>query len=397
MKADGHRPRQGDRRRLARRDRQARRRDRVRVRSSGSPATPTSTTWPAATSSPRSAGPGDAIQLQADNPDIQFVMPEQGCIIWADNMVIPVGAPNPDAAYEFMNYVYDPQEPGADRRLQQLHDAGRRRPGDLREDGSGAGQEPADLPDRAVPEELLDRSRSRRDCRRPRSRRPSKRCARAADAAMRAWAQKQGDSLLPPAARPALAGRLLRRPDGVHVRDLPVRGIAGHDVRVHLELGQLLATRSAPTTPSSCARSSTPASRRSSACCSPTRSPTRSRSRPASGRPVLLFLVVAPFFTTYLIRTYAWQTILSNDSVIVDVLRTRRARRRPHPEDARGRDRRAHLQLPPVHDPADLRVARADRQAADRGGTRPLLLVARRRSARSPCRSRCRASSRARS
>jgi len=52
---------------------------------------------------------GDAIQLQADNPDIQFVMPEQGCIIWADNMVIPVGAPNPDAAYEFMNYVYDPK------------------------------------------------------------------------------------------------------------------------------------------------------------------------------------------------------------------------------------------------------------------------------------------------
>jgi len=38
--------------------------------------------------------------------------------------------------------------------------------------------------------------------------------------------------------------------------------------------------------------------------------------------PVLLFLVVAPFFTTYLIRTYAWQTILSNDSVIADVLRS---------------------------------------------------------------------------
>ena len=52
---------------------------------------------------------GDAIQLQADNPDIQFVMPDQGCIIWADNMVIPVGAPNPEAAYEFMNYVYTPK------------------------------------------------------------------------------------------------------------------------------------------------------------------------------------------------------------------------------------------------------------------------------------------------
>ncbi|MFN8151621.1 MAG: spermidine/putrescine ABC transporter substrate-binding protein [Solirubrobacterales bacterium] len=52
---------------------------------------------------------GDAIQLQADDPDIQFVMPEQGCILWSDNMVIPVGAPNPAAAYEWMNYVYQPQ------------------------------------------------------------------------------------------------------------------------------------------------------------------------------------------------------------------------------------------------------------------------------------------------
>ena len=52
---------------------------------------------------------GDAIQLQADNPDIKFVMPEQGCIIWADNMVIPVGAPNVEAAYAFMNYVYTPK------------------------------------------------------------------------------------------------------------------------------------------------------------------------------------------------------------------------------------------------------------------------------------------------
>jgi spermidine/putrescine transport system substrate-binding protein len=52
---------------------------------------------------------GDAVQLQADNPDIQFVMPEEGCILWADNMVIPVGAPNPTAAYEWMNYAYDPE------------------------------------------------------------------------------------------------------------------------------------------------------------------------------------------------------------------------------------------------------------------------------------------------
>jgi spermidine/putrescine transport system permease protein len=36
----------------------------------------------------------------------------------------------------------------------------------------------------------------------------------------------------------------------------------------------------------------------------------------------LLFAVVAPFFTTYLIRTIAWETILSDSSVVVDTLRT---------------------------------------------------------------------------
>jgi spermidine/putrescine transport system substrate-binding protein len=51
---------------------------------------------------------GDAVQLQADNPDIQFRMPTQGCILWSDNMVLPVGAPNATAAEAFMNYVYDP-------------------------------------------------------------------------------------------------------------------------------------------------------------------------------------------------------------------------------------------------------------------------------------------------
>ena len=52
---------------------------------------------------------GDAVQLQADDPNIEFVMPDEGCMIWGDNMVIPVGAPNPTAAYEWMNYVYEPE------------------------------------------------------------------------------------------------------------------------------------------------------------------------------------------------------------------------------------------------------------------------------------------------
>jgi spermidine/putrescine transport system substrate-binding protein len=52
---------------------------------------------------------GDAVQLQADNPDIEFRMPTEGCMLWSDNMVIPAGAPNPTAAEAWMNYVYDPK------------------------------------------------------------------------------------------------------------------------------------------------------------------------------------------------------------------------------------------------------------------------------------------------
>jgi spermidine/putrescine transport system permease protein len=36
----------------------------------------------------------------------------------------------------------------------------------------------------------------------------------------------------------------------------------------------------------------------------------------------LLFAVIAPFFTTYLIRTLAWQTILNDTGVVVDTLKT---------------------------------------------------------------------------
>jgi spermidine/putrescine transport system substrate-binding protein len=52
---------------------------------------------------------GDAIQLQADNPNIEWLMPDEGCMLWSDNMLIPVGAPNTAAALEFINYVYDPE------------------------------------------------------------------------------------------------------------------------------------------------------------------------------------------------------------------------------------------------------------------------------------------------
>jgi len=52
---------------------------------------------------------GDAVQLQEDNPNLEWRMPEEGCMLWSEDMVIPVGAPNPTAAEAWMNYVYDPK------------------------------------------------------------------------------------------------------------------------------------------------------------------------------------------------------------------------------------------------------------------------------------------------
>jgi spermidine/putrescine transport system substrate-binding protein len=56
---------------------------------------------------------GDAIL--AGDPDaggregIVYVIPEEGCTIWQDNMAIPVGAPNKYTAEVFINYVNDPE------------------------------------------------------------------------------------------------------------------------------------------------------------------------------------------------------------------------------------------------------------------------------------------------
>jgi spermidine/putrescine transport system substrate-binding protein len=52
---------------------------------------------------------GDAVQLQIENPNIEWRMPTEGCILWSDNMVIPIGAPNPTAAEAWINYVYEPK------------------------------------------------------------------------------------------------------------------------------------------------------------------------------------------------------------------------------------------------------------------------------------------------
>ena len=50
---------------------------------------------------------GDVVQLQADNPDLQFVVPESGGNTSIDTMVIPYTTQNQKAAEAWINYIYD--------------------------------------------------------------------------------------------------------------------------------------------------------------------------------------------------------------------------------------------------------------------------------------------------
>lgn len=52
---------------------------------------------------------GDVIQLQADNPDIKFVAPEAGLMLWSDNMMIPAQAKHKKNAETLINYYYEPK------------------------------------------------------------------------------------------------------------------------------------------------------------------------------------------------------------------------------------------------------------------------------------------------
>ncbi|KOG34769.1 polyamine ABC transporter substrate-binding protein [Streptomyces resistomycificus] len=52
---------------------------------------------------------GDVIQLQADNPDIRFVVPEEGAELWSDSLMIPNRALHRANAGRLVDYYYDPE------------------------------------------------------------------------------------------------------------------------------------------------------------------------------------------------------------------------------------------------------------------------------------------------
>ena len=52
---------------------------------------------------------GDVIQAQFDNPDIKFVVPEEGLSLWSDNMIVPNKATHQANAEDWINYYYEPE------------------------------------------------------------------------------------------------------------------------------------------------------------------------------------------------------------------------------------------------------------------------------------------------
>lgn len=52
---------------------------------------------------------GDVIQLQADDPDIRFVVPEEGAELWSDSLMIPNRARHKANAERLIDYYYEPE------------------------------------------------------------------------------------------------------------------------------------------------------------------------------------------------------------------------------------------------------------------------------------------------
>lgn len=52
---------------------------------------------------------GDIAQIAREDPDIAFVVPREGSLLNADTLAIPKGAPRPEQAHAFINFLLDAQ------------------------------------------------------------------------------------------------------------------------------------------------------------------------------------------------------------------------------------------------------------------------------------------------
>ena len=50
---------------------------------------------------------GDIAQVMAEDDDLNFVVPKEGAMKQSDTLAIPKGAPHPENALKFINFILD--------------------------------------------------------------------------------------------------------------------------------------------------------------------------------------------------------------------------------------------------------------------------------------------------
>ena len=66
----------------------------------------------AGTSNVRHSWNGGTHRMTVEIPEVQYIYPSEGLNLWADNLAVPVGAPNLDNAKIFINWFMDPKSAG---------------------------------------------------------------------------------------------------------------------------------------------------------------------------------------------------------------------------------------------------------------------------------------------
>lgn len=52
---------------------------------------------------------GDMVQLQSDNPNLRFAYPEEGAMLFTDNLMLPAEVQHPYAAEKMFDFLYEPE------------------------------------------------------------------------------------------------------------------------------------------------------------------------------------------------------------------------------------------------------------------------------------------------
>lgn len=52
---------------------------------------------------------GEAFLAQEENPDIEYIYPKEGAMLWMDNLIIPKGARNAEAAHKLIDFLLRPE------------------------------------------------------------------------------------------------------------------------------------------------------------------------------------------------------------------------------------------------------------------------------------------------